>query len=94
MEITSEIFCFLISPQLDIVQQEYIHEAGLEQFDVVKTAFNGSGTWLATVEERKQRGAELELNLKLWVFDDETQRYRPVLAKKRVVYFLNIMEII
>ncbi|XP_061579826.1 WD repeat-containing protein 75 [Cololabis saira] len=60
---------------LDIVQQEYIHESGLEQFDVVKAAFNGSGTWLATVEERKQKGAELELNLKLWAFDDQTQSF-------------------
>ncbi|KAM6934428.1 WD repeat-containing protein 75 [Xenentodon cancila] len=60
---------------LDIVQQEYIHESGLEQFDVVKAAFNGSGTWLATVEERKQKRAELEVNLKLWAFDDQTQSF-------------------
>lgn len=58
------------------MQQEYIHESGLQQFEVVKAAFDASGNWLATVEERKQKGAELELNLKLWAFDEQTQRYR------------------
>ncbi|XP_044073393.1 WD repeat-containing protein 75 isoform X1 [Siniperca chuatsi] len=60
---------------LDIVQQEYIHESGLEQFEVVKAAFDASGNWLATVEERKQKVAELELNLKLWLFDEQTQSF-------------------
>uniref|UniRef100_A0A8C6VS41 WD repeat domain 75 n=1 Tax=Nothobranchius furzeri TaxID=105023 RepID=A0A8C6VS41_NOTFU len=60
---------------LDIVQQEYIHEAGLEQFEVVRAAFDASGLWLATVEERKQKSAELELNLKLWSFDEQTQSF-------------------
>ncbi|XP_069554886.1 WD repeat-containing protein 75 [Brachyistius frenatus] len=60
---------------LDIVQQEYIHESGLEQFEVVKAAFDTSGTWLATVEERKQKAAELEVNLKLWAFDEQTQSF-------------------
>uniref|UniRef100_A0A671V3L1 WD repeat domain 75 n=1 Tax=Sparus aurata TaxID=8175 RepID=A0A671V3L1_SPAAU len=60
---------------LDIVQQEYIHESGLQQFEVVKAAFDASGNWLATVEERKQKGAELELNLKLWAFDEQTQSF-------------------
>uniref|UniRef100_A0A8C9Y7F4 WD repeat domain 75 n=1 Tax=Sander lucioperca TaxID=283035 RepID=A0A8C9Y7F4_SANLU len=60
---------------LDIVQQEYIHESGLEQFEVVKAAFDASGSWLATVEERKQKDAELELNLKLWAFDEQTQSF-------------------
>lgn len=57
------------------MQQEYIHESGLEQFEVVKAAFDASGNWLATVEERKRKAAELELNLKLWLFDEQTQRY-------------------
>lgn len=57
------------------MQQEYIHEAGLQQFEVVKAAFNACGKWLATVEERKQKAAELEHNLKLWAFDEQTQRY-------------------
>ncbi|XP_071336815.1 WD repeat-containing protein 75 [Trachinotus anak] len=60
---------------LDIVQQEYIHESGLQQFEVVKAAFNASGNWLATVEERKQKDAELEFNLKLWAFDEQTQSF-------------------
>ncbi|XP_072301296.1 WD repeat-containing protein 75 [Eucyclogobius newberryi] len=60
---------------LDIVQQEYIHELGLEQFDVVKADFDAGGKWLATVEERKQNSAELELNLKLWAFDEQTQSF-------------------
>ncbi|CAI5656682.1 unnamed protein product [Oreochromis niloticus] len=60
---------------LDIVQQEYIHESGLQQFEVVKAAFDASGLWLATVEERHQKAAELELNLKLWAFDEQTQSF-------------------
>ncbi|XP_041857335.1 WD repeat-containing protein 75 [Melanotaenia boesemani] len=60
---------------LDIVQQEYINESGLEQFEVVTAAFDASGSWLATVEERKQKAAELELNLKLWAFDEQTQSF-------------------
>lgn len=58
------------------MQQEYIHESGLQQFEVVKAAFDASGSWLATVEKRNQKAAELELNLKLWAFDEQTQRYR------------------
>lgn len=75
-QLNSEVCHLLCFPQLDIVQQEYIHESGLEQFEVVKVAFDASGNWLATVEERKQKAAELELNLKLWLFDEQTQRYR------------------
>lgn len=60
------------------MQQEYIHEAGLQQFEVVKAAFDASGKWLATAEERKQRAGELEHNLKLWAFDEQTQRYGDV----------------
>ncbi|XP_061698406.1 WD repeat-containing protein 75 [Syngnathoides biaculeatus] len=60
---------------LDILQQEYIHESGLQQFEVVMAAFDVSGKWLATVEERNRQGAELELNMKLWTFDDQTQSF-------------------
>ena len=60
---------------MDIVQQEYIHEEGLDQFEVVKAAFDTRGDWLATVEERTQKGSELEINLKLWAYDEQTQRY-------------------
>uniref|UniRef100_H3DKH2 WD repeat domain 75 n=2 Tax=Tetraodon nigroviridis TaxID=99883 RepID=H3DKH2_TETNG len=60
---------------LDIVQQEFIHESGLQQFEVVDAAFDGPGDWLATVEERKAKGAEPELNLKLWASDERTQSF-------------------
>ncbi|TWW80338.1 WD repeat-containing protein 75 [Takifugu flavidus] len=60
---------------LDIVQQEFIHELGLQQFEVVNAAFDGPGNWLATVEERRRKAAELELNLKLWAFDEQTQSF-------------------
>ncbi|KAJ8351527.1 hypothetical protein SKAU_G00230030 [Synaphobranchus kaupii] len=60
---------------LDIVQQEYIHQSGLEQFDVVKAAFHSRGTWLATIEERRERTAELETGLKLWAYDEQTQSF-------------------
>lgn len=56
------------------MQQEFIHESGLQQFEVVDAAFDGPGDWLATVEERKAKGAEPELNLKLWASDEHTQR--------------------
>lgn len=49
---------------------------GLQQFEVVNAAFDGAGSWLATVEERRRKAAELEINLKLWAFDEQTQRYR------------------
>lgn len=58
------------------MQQEYIHELGLHQFEVVGAAFDSPGNWLATVEERKQKAGELELNLKLWALDEQTQRCR------------------
>ncbi|KAM4608467.1 WD repeat-containing protein 75 isoform 2-T2 [Polymixia lowei] len=60
---------------LDIVQQEYIYQSGLEQFDVVKAAFDARGNWLATVEERKLKHSELEINLKLWAYDEQTQSF-------------------
>lgn len=69
------ILLFLFYLQLDIVQQEYIHEEGLDQFEVVKAAFDARGDWLATVEERRKKGAELEINLKLWEYDKLTQGY-------------------
>ncbi|XP_077392152.1 WD repeat-containing protein 75 [Festucalex cinctus] len=60
---------------LDIVQQEHIHQLGLQQFEVVRAAFDAAGERLATVEERKQKAAELELHLKLWMFDPQTQSF-------------------
>ncbi|XP_061143492.1 WD repeat-containing protein 75 [Syngnathus typhle] len=60
---------------LDIVQQEYIHELAVLQFRVVKAAFDASGEWLATVEELRPKTADLELHLKLWAFDHKTQSF-------------------
>ncbi|XP_051762767.1 WD repeat-containing protein 75 [Ctenopharyngodon idella] len=60
---------------LAIVEQEYIYEAGLDQFEVVKAAFDVKGSWLATVEERGQKSSELEFFLKLWAFDETTQSF-------------------
>lgn len=68
-------FSFFLHLQLDIVQQEYIYEAGLDQFEVVKAVFDVKGSWLATVEERGQKTLDLEFFLKLWAFDGTTQRY-------------------
>ncbi|KAJ8247177.1 hypothetical protein GJAV_G00259640 [Gymnothorax javanicus] len=60
---------------LDIVQQEYIHQLGLSQFDVAKAAFHSLGSWLATVEERKDEVSLLESRLKLWGYDEPTQSF-------------------
>uniref|UniRef100_A0A3B5MAC9 WD repeat domain 75 n=1 Tax=Xiphophorus couchianus TaxID=32473 RepID=A0A3B5MAC9_9TELE len=60
---------------LDVVQQEFIHQEGLDQFQVVMATLDGAGAWLATVEERKQETAEAELNLKLWAFDEPSQSF-------------------
>ncbi|NXP81997.1 WDR75 protein, partial [Ramphastos sulfuratus] len=60
---------------LDIVQREYIHQAGLHQTDLVKVAFGAQGKWLATVEEREEV-TDLELQLKLWFYDEETQSFK------------------
>ncbi|XP_048050325.1 WD repeat-containing protein 75 [Megalobrama amblycephala] len=60
---------------LAIVEQEYIYEAGLDQFEVVKAAFDVKGSWLATVEERGQKSSDLEFFLKLWAFDETTQSF-------------------
>ncbi|XP_062434388.1 WD repeat-containing protein 75 isoform X2 [Rhea pennata] len=73
-----QFYCLQSDKQLyslDIVQQEYIHQAGLNQLDLVKVAFSAQGKWLATVEER-EAAADLELQLKLWVYDEETQSFK------------------
>ncbi|XP_007253300.3 WD repeat-containing protein 75 [Astyanax mexicanus] len=57
---------------LDIVQQEYIYEEGLDQFEVMKAVFDVRGNWLATVEERG-RDSDLEFALKLWGFNESAQ---------------------
>ncbi|XP_036401272.1 WD repeat-containing protein 75 [Megalops cyprinoides] len=60
---------------LDIVQQEYIHQSGLEQSDVVKAALHAHGVWLATIEERREKALDLETILKLWAYNEQTQSF-------------------
>ncbi|XP_039613836.1 WD repeat-containing protein 75 [Polypterus senegalus] len=60
---------------LDIVQQEIIHECGLQQFEVAHVAFDAKGAWLATVEERTGKRSDVELCLKLWAYDESSQSF-------------------
>ncbi|KAL2081378.1 hypothetical protein ACEWY4_023231 [Coilia grayii] len=60
---------------LDIVQQEYIYEEGLDQYEVVMAAFDCTGSWLATVEERGLKPADLDFSLKLWAYEKKTQSF-------------------
>ncbi|XP_068878046.1 WD repeat-containing protein 75 isoform X2 [Aphelocoma coerulescens] len=60
---------------LDIVQRQYIHQAGLKQSDLVKVAFSAQGTWLATVEESEEV-TDPELQLKLWFYHEEMQSFQ------------------
>nr|XP_056717456.1 WD repeat-containing protein 75 [Euleptes europaea] len=60
---------------LDIVQQEYIHQYGLNQVELVKAAFDSAGSWLATVEQREEKGGELEAQMKLWAYDEQKQSF-------------------
>ncbi|NXH22530.1 WDR75 protein, partial [Bucco capensis] len=73
-----QFYCLQSDQQLfslDIVQQQYIHQAGLIQTDLVQVAFGAQGKWLATVEEREET-TNLELQLKLWFYDEETQSFK------------------
>ncbi|NWR84589.1 WDR75 protein, partial [Furnarius figulus] len=73
-----QFYCLQSDQQLfslDIVQRQYIHEAGLKQSDLVKVAFSAQGTWLATVEEREEV-TDPELELKLWFYEEETQSFK------------------
>ncbi|NXN99488.1 WDR75 protein, partial [Rhinopomastus cyanomelas] len=73
-----QFYCLQSDQQLfslDIVQRQYIHQAGLNQTDLVKVAFSAQGKWLATVEEREE-ATDPELQLKLWFFDEETQSFK------------------
>ncbi|XP_029461844.1 WD repeat-containing protein 75 [Rhinatrema bivittatum] len=60
---------------LDIIQREYIHQSGLKQVELVKASFSAAGDWLATVEEGQEKGTELELQLKLWSYDEKIQSF-------------------
>uniref|UniRef100_A0A8C4ULE2 WD repeat domain 75 n=1 Tax=Falco tinnunculus TaxID=100819 RepID=A0A8C4ULE2_FALTI len=73
-----QFYCLQSDQQLfslDIVQRQYIHQAGLKQTDLVKVAFSAQGKWLATVEERDEV-TDPELQLKLWFYDEETQSFK------------------
>lgn len=67
---------------MDIVQQEYIYEEGLDQYEVVMAAFNSNGSWLATVEQRGHKLSTLEFSLKLWAYDRKAQRYGGLTVQK------------
>ncbi|XP_073414225.1 WD repeat-containing protein 75 [Dendrobates tinctorius] len=61
---------------LDIVQQEFVNQAGLQHIDLVKAAFNAKGNWLATIEEFKRKGADhLEVQMKFWEYNDKLQSF-------------------
>ncbi|XP_075464532.1 WD repeat-containing protein 75 [Ascaphus truei] len=60
---------------LDIVQQEFIHQAGLQYMDLVKATFSSQGSWLATVEELQGDAANLEMQLKLWEYEEKSQSF-------------------
>lgn len=61
---------------LDIVQQEFVNQAGLQHIDLVKVALNAKGNWLATVEELKRKGTDyLEVQMKFWEFNDKLQSF-------------------
>nr|AAI68428.1 LOC734119 protein [Xenopus tropicalis] len=62
---------------LDIVQQEFIHQAGLQYMDLVKALFNSTGKWLATVEELQggEDSRDLEMQMKFWEYQDKSQSF-------------------
>uniref|UniRef100_A0A2K5IGW2 WD repeat-containing protein 75 n=1 Tax=Colobus angolensis palliatus TaxID=336983 RepID=A0A2K5IGW2_COLAP len=60
---------------LDIIQQEYISDYGLIQIELTKAAFGCFGNWLATVEQRQEKETELELQMKLWMYNKKTQGF-------------------
>uniref|UniRef100_A0A667GVS3 WD repeat domain 75 n=1 Tax=Lynx canadensis TaxID=61383 RepID=A0A667GVS3_LYNCA len=60
---------------LDIIQQEYINDYGLIQIELTKAAFGCYGNWLATVEQRQEKETELELQMKLWMYNKKTQGF-------------------
>ncbi|KAM8933688.1 WD repeat-containing protein 75 [Pelodytes ibericus] len=61
---------------LDIVQQEFVQQAGLQYIDLVKASFSSDGNWLATVEELQGGDADnLETQLKLWEYAETSQSF-------------------
>ncbi|XP_040213066.1 WD repeat-containing protein 75 [Rana temporaria] len=60
---------------LDIVQQEFVHQSGLQYMDLVKAAFSNKGEWLATVEELQGNTDTLDVQMKLWEFNVRLQSF-------------------
>ncbi|XP_071977045.1 WD repeat-containing protein 75 isoform X2 [Engystomops pustulosus] len=61
---------------LDIVQQEFVNQAGLQHIELVKAAFNAKGNWLTTVEELKRNEtSHLEVQMKFWEYVDKLQSF-------------------
>ncbi|KAM4698059.1 WD repeat-containing protein 75 [Rhinophrynus dorsalis] len=61
---------------LDIVQQEFVHQEGLQYVDLVKASFSSKGTWLATAEELQGGDTgHLEMQMKLWEYEDKSQSF-------------------
>ncbi|XP_073489264.1 WD repeat-containing protein 75 isoform X1 [Aquarana catesbeiana] len=60
---------------LDIVQQEFVHQSGLQYMDLVKAAFSNKGEWLATVEELQGNTDTIDVQMKLWEFNDQLQSF-------------------
>ncbi|KAM3917040.1 WD repeat-containing protein 75 [Leptodactylus fuscus] len=61
---------------LDIVQQEFVNQAGLQQMELVNAAFSAKGNWLATVEELKRKETDhLEVQMKLWEYNEKMQSF-------------------
>lgn len=42
--------------------------------DLVKAAFSNKGEWLATVEELQGNTDTIDVQMKLWEFNDQLQR--------------------
>ncbi|KAG8432786.1 hypothetical protein GDO86_017142 [Hymenochirus boettgeri] len=62
---------------LDIVQQEFINQSGLQYVDLTKASFSTTGSWLATVEELQggRDSEDHELQLKLWQYQSTSQSF-------------------
>ncbi|XP_018426167.1 PREDICTED: WD repeat-containing protein 75 [Nanorana parkeri] len=60
---------------LDIVQQEFVHQSGLQYMDLDKAAFSSKGDWLATVEELQGNTKTPDVQMKLWEFNEQLQSF-------------------
>ncbi|KAG8222238.1 hypothetical protein J437_LFUL001436 [Ladona fulva] len=63
---------------LDVVCQNYLTQernAVIYNTDVTHVAFTSNGNWMATVEQRKDPEASLEVRLKFWKYAEKTQNF-------------------